>query len=144
MFPEMAVAPTSGFPSPPTREPFSLQPLHSNLSGAGAALLELPRPSCRHVARSVPASSQGLALSAALPSSLSWPQAECSMKRKRLGLGVRQICLPVCKLEMLLELCEPWTPGLEVKVNIWSLQGCHVPISCTRPGSLLCGQCRLE
>ena len=26
---------------------------------------------------------------------------------------------------MLLELCEPWPPGLEVKDNIWTLQGCH-------------------
>lgn len=98
----------------------------SNLSGAGlSTLLELPHPSCRHVARSVPASSQPCLVLLPFHPLPSWPQAECGMRQKR-DLARSQADLAfLCELEMLLELCEPWTPGLEVKVNIWSLQGCH-------------------
>ena len=69
----------------------------STLSGAGlGTLLELPHPSCRHVAHSVPASSLGLALSCC-PSILSHLGHRLNVVwgRRDTWLGVRQI-LPSC------------------------------------------------
>lgn len=117
----------------------------SNLSGARlGTLLELPRPSCRHVACSVPASSQGLALSCC-PSILSHlgHRLNAIWSRRETWLGVRQI-LPSCVSWRCCWSCvspELLVLKLQLTSGVCKAVTC---IGCAQAWSLLCGQCRLQ
>ena len=55
----------------------------------------------------------------------SWPQSECGIRQKGDLAGSQADRAFLRELEMLLDLSDPWTPGLKVRDNLWTLQGCH-------------------
>ena len=55
----------------------------------------------------------------------SWPQSECGMRQKGDLAGSQADRAFLRELKMLLDLSDPWTPGLKFRDNLWTLQGCH-------------------